>query len=463
MGNSLIPDLSFPRRIHVLGIGGAGMSAIAEVLVSMGHFVTGSDLKESANLERLRALGIVVNVGHDPKNIGDVEIITRSTAVPDSNVECQEALERRISLLSRAEILASICEERSTVVISGTHGKTTTSSMLALILRTSELEPSFIIGGDVNEVGTGAAWSDGQLFVVEGDESDGSFLMLPKDFAVVTNFEADHLEHHGDYESLHRAFERFVKETNGPVIIGIDDEGGRSISNHQNVMSLGMDSSADWHITEIEEKWTGVSFRLKHGRDYDLKISLPIPGLHNVKNAACAAAMGLVVGASPQPTLEALNRFAGVARRFELRGKVSGITFVDDYAHLPTEVSSTISAARVGDWKRLISVFQPHRYSRTEALWETFKDSFHGTDLLFVTDIYSAGEKPRAGISGALIADIVSSTNPSFEVRYIPRRVDLVSALVDELSEGDCCLTMGAGDLTSLPDEVQSLIRNTDG
>ncbi|CAI8378239.1 MAG: UDP-N-acetylmuramate--L-alanine ligase [Acidimicrobiales bacterium AG-410-I20] len=463
MENKFTPNLSRSCRIHILGIGGAGMSAIAEVLVSMGHSVTGSDLKESAGLERLRALGITVTVGHDAKNVGDAEFVARSTAVLDSNVECKEALERQIPLLSRAEVLASICKERSAVVVSGTHGKTTTSSMLALILRTSGLEPSFIIGGDVNEVGTGAAWDKGQLFVVEGDESDGSFLMLPRDFAVVTNFEADHLEHHGGYEALQYAFERFVKETNGPVIVGVDDEGGRKISNYGNVMTLGMDASADWQILEVEEKWTGTSFRLKNDRDYDLNINLPIPGMHNVKNAACAAALGLVAGASSKATIEALERFAGVARRFELRGKVAGITFVDDYAHLPTEVSSTISAAKVGNWKRLISVFQPHRYSRIEALWETFKYSFHGSDLLFVTDIYPSGEKPRAGISGALIADVVSSADPPFEVRYIPRRSDLVDALASELTEGDCCLTMGAGDLTSLPDEVQSEVGKTDG
>ncbi len=459
----MTPDLSQPCKIHVLGVGGAGMSAIAEVLVSMGHTVTGSDLKESAGLDRLRALGVVVTVGHDAKNIGDSEFVTRSTAVPDSNVECQEAFDRKIPLLSRAEVLASICQERSTAVITGTHGKTTTSSMLALILRASGLEPSFIIGGDVNEVGTGAAWNDGQLFVVEGDESDGSFLMLPRDFAVVTNFEADHLEHHGGYTALEHAFERFIEETNGPVIVGIDDEGGKKISNYENVITLGMDPSSDWQITDVKENWTGTSFRLNYGKEYDLNIDLPIPGIHNVKNAACAAALGLTAGASPKSTIEALKTFAGVARRFEIRGKVAGITFIDDYAHLPTEVSTTISAARVGNWNRLISVFQPHRYSRIEALWETFKHSFDGSDLLFVTDIYSSGEKPRAGISGALIADVVASTNPPFEVRYIPRRLDLIDALVNELTEGDCCLTMGAGDLTSLPDEIQIELRKEDG
>ena len=453
-------DLSVKNRVHVLGIGGAGMSAIAEVLVSMGHSVTGSDLKESAGLDRLRALGIQIMVGHEASNVGEAEFVARSTAVPDHNVECQETLKRGIPLLSRAEILAEICKEKSALVVSGTHGKTTTSSMLALVLRSAEMKPSFIIGGDVNEVGTGAVWDDGSIFVVEGDESDGSFLMLPRDYAVVTNVEADHLEHHGGYEALEEAFEKFVHETRGPVIVGVDDEGGKKLASSQNAISLGIDSSAEWKITELEESWTGVSFNLRDPDNHNLVVKLPIPGLHNAKNAACAAVAGIVAGADPNAVAQALERFGGVARRFEHRGQVAGVTFVDDYAHLPTEVSATISAANTGSWGRLISVFQPHRYSRTEALWRTFQDSFQGTDVLFVTDIYSSGEKARPGISGALIADAVLSSNPAFEVRYVPRRSDLLEALVGELREGDCCLTMGAGDLTSLPDDLQNIMRD---
>jgi len=455
-------DLSVRSKVHILGIGGAGMSAIAEVLTSMGHLVTGSDLKESAGLDRLRALGILVTVGHKASNIGDAEFVARSTAVPNHNIECQTALKRRVPLLSRAEILAEICRQKSTIVISGTHGKTTTSSMLALVLRATGMKPSFIIGGDVNEVGTGAAWDDGHIFVAEGDESDGTFLLLPRDFAVVTNVEADHLDHHGGYKALEGAFEKFVAETRGPVIIGVDDDGGKKLASARNAVSLGLDASAEWKITELEESWTGVSFNLLDKDNHGLALKLPIPGLHNVKNAACAAVAGIVAGANPDAVVQALERFGGVARRFEHRGQTAGITFVDDYAHLPTEVSTTISAARTGNWNRLISVFQPHRYSRTEALWKTFRDSFNGTDLLFVTDIYSSGEKVRPGISGSLIADVVSSTNPPFEVRYVPRRQELVEELVKELKVGDCCLTMGAGDLTSLPDEVQNKIRNQD-
>ena len=455
------PDLSIKNRVHVLGIGGAGMSAIAEVLASMGHSVTGSDLKESAGLDRLRALGVQITVGHEASNVGDAEFVTRSTAVPDHNVECQETLKRGIPLLSRAEILAEICKQKSALVVSGTHGKTTTSSMLALVLRSADMKPSFIIGGDVNEVGTGAVWDDGSIFVVEGDESDGSFLLLPRDYAVVTNVEADHLEHHGGYEALEEAFEKFVEETRGPVVVGIDDEGGKKLASSQNVISLGMDPSAEWRITELEEYWTGVSFNLKDPDNHELLVKLPIPGLHNAKNAACAAVAGIVAGADSNAVVEALERFGGVARRFEHRGQIAGVTFVDDYAHLPTEVSATISAANTGSWSRLISVFQPHRYSRTEALWRTFQDSFQGTDLLFVTDVYASGEKARPGISGALIADAVSLSNPTCEVRYVPHRSDLIEALASELREGDCCLTMGAGDLTSLPDEIQNIMRES--
>ena len=455
-------DLSKRSKVHILGIGGAGMSAIAEVLTSMGHLVSGSDLKESAGLDRLRAFGIKATVGHRASNVTDAEFVARSTAVPNHNVECQAALDRGIPLLSRAEILAEICKQKSTMVVSGTHGKTTTSSMLALVLRSAGMKPSFIIGGDVNEVGTGAAWDDGSIFVAEGDESDGTFLLLPRDYAVVTNVEADHLEHHGGYKALEGAFEKFVTETNGPVIVGVDDDGGKKLSSARNAISLGMDESAEWKITELEESWAGVSFNLLDNDGHSLALKLPVPGVHNARNAACSAVAGIVAGANPNAVVQALERFGGVARRFEHRGQIADVTFVDDYAHLPTEVSATISAARTGNWNRLISVFQPHRYSRTEALWETFRDSFEGTDLLFVTDVYSSGEKARPGISGSLIADVVSSTNPPFEVRYVPRRQELVEELVEELEAGDCCLTMGAGDLTSLPDEVQSRIRNRD-
>lgn len=448
-------DLSVPRRVHVVGVGGAGMSAIAEVLAAMGHDVTGSDLKPSAGLERLEVLGVAVTVGHSAANLGQAELLTRSTAVPDRNPECRAAAEAGIPVLSRADVLTAICAQRSTVAVAGTHGKTTTASMLALVLRQVGVRPSFIIGGDVNEIGTGAAWDSGDLLVVEADESDGTFVRLPRSAAVVTNVEPDHLDHHGGYRELLAAFRRFVEETGGPVIVGVDDPDGAHLVASTDAVGIGTAEGADWRITDVGEAWEGVRFTLTAPDGDRLPLSLPVPGLHNARNAACAAAISRLLGMPPDPIVEGLGNFGGVARRFEHRGSSGGVEFVDDYAHLPTEVRATIAAASSGSWRRLVAVFQPHRYSRTEALWSDFGNAFEGADRIYVTDVYPAGEVPRPGVSGQLIVDAVERAFPGTDIHYIQRREELVVALADDLVAGDLCLTMGAGDLTSVPDEVR--------
>ena len=466
MGGDLVgfPDLSVPSQVHVVGIGGAGMSAIAEVLTTMGHRVSGSDLKASAGLERLRALGVEVHVGHDAAQVGSADYVTRSTAVPDGNPECLRALEEGRPLLSRAQVLGAITRLRQTVAIAGTHGKTTTASMLALALRGADLRPSFVIGGDVNEIGTGAAWDDGDLFVVEADESDGSFLELAPRLAVVTNVDPDHLEHHGSFEALRASFDRFAGGVDGPVVIGIDDVEGAALADRArrdgvDVSTVGTAVNADWSIEEVRESWEGVDFVLTGaavGSDLGLSITLPVPGLHNARNAASAAVLALLVGADPGSVTEALARFGGVARRFEHRGRVAGVALVDDYAHLPAEVVATVRAARSGNFGRLVAVFQPHRFSRTEALWSSFGSAFEGVDVLFVTDVYPSGEAPRPGVSGHLLVEAVQRDLPYLDVRYVPRRHELLDALMDELRPGDLCLTMGAGDLTSVPTDLRS-------
>jgi len=448
-------DLSVPRRVHVVGVGGAGMSAIAEVLAAMGHDVTGSDLKPSAGLERLEVLGVAVTVGHAAANLGQAELLTRSTAVPDRNPEYRAAAEAGIPVLSRADVLTAICAQRSTVAVAGTHGKTTTASMLALVLRQAGVRPSFIIGGDVNEIGTGAAWDSGDLLVVEADESDGTFVRLPRSAAVVTNVEPDHLDHHGGYRELLAAFRRFVEETGGPVIVGVDDPDGAHLVASTDAAGIGTAEGADWRITDVGEAWEGVRFTLTAPDGDRLPLSLPVPGLHNARNAACAAAISRLLGMPSDPIVEGLGNFGGVARRFEHRGSSGGVEFVDDYAHLPTEVRATIAAASSGSWRRLVAVFQPHRYSRTEALWSDFGNAFEGADRIYVTDVYPAGEVPRPGVSGQLIVDAVERAFPGTDIHYIQRREELVVALADDLVAGDLCLTMGAGDLTSVPDEVR--------
>ena len=448
-------DLSAPTHVHVVGVGGAGMSAIAEVLVSMGHTVSGSDLKASSGLERLAALGVDVRVGHAADQVGGADLVTRSTAVPDDNPECRATLERGIPLLSRAEVLGAISGLRDTIAVAGTHGKTTTASMLALVLREAGLRPSFIIGGDVNEIGTGAAWDEGSIFVVEADESDGSFLRLSTRYGLVTNLEPDHLEHHGGFEALLEAFDRFVEAVEGPVVVGVDDEEGAALAARHGTGTVGTSDGADWRLSDVQESWEGVRFTLTGPTTGAFSLELPVPGLHNARNAAAAAAVAVHVGADPPDVASALARFGGVARRFEHRGRVGGVVLVDDYAHLPTEVVATLETARSGGFARIVAVFQPHRFSRTEALWSSFGGAFDGSDVLYVTDVYPSGEAPRPGVSGRLVVDAVLRDRPGMDVRYVARREDLVAALASELRDGDLCLTMGAGDLTAVPDQLR--------
>jgi UDP-N-acetylmuramate--alanine ligase len=449
-------DLSRPRRVHVVGIGGAGMSAIATVLAGMGHQVSGSDLKESGGLERLRSLGVTVAVGHDAANLpAELDAVTISTAVPRSNPEVVAARDRAVPVLRRAETLAAIAATRSSIAVAGTHGKTTTSSMLALVLIEAGLRPSFIIGADVNEIGTGAVWDEGEHLVVEADESDGTFLELPRRGAIVTNVEPDHLEFYGGFEPLTAAFVRFLDETPGPRVVCVDDPLAADLGRAAGAITYGTDPDADYRMTELVGARGGSTFHLVHHGDDLGEVHLPIAGVYNARNATAALVMGLELGASFDAGRTALARFAGVARRFEHRGEVAGVTFIDDYAHLPSEVSSVLAATQQGDWGRVVCVFQPHRYSRTAALWPAFADAFGDADLVVVTDIYPSGEPPRPGVSGKLVAQAVLDSHPWRRLAYLPRRADIVGYLGTELRAGDLCLTLGAGDLTSLPEEVQ--------
>jgi len=446
-------DLSIKNSVHIIGIGGAGMGAIAEVLATMGHIVSGSDIKDSHRLDRLRAFGIEIFIGHDPENVKSVNFVARSTAISDSNIECLEAVESGIPLLSREKVLGSISKLKDSIAVSGTHGKTTTSSMLSLVLREAGLKPSFIIGGEVNEIGTGAVWDEGKLLVIEADESDASFLGLKRKLSIITNLEEDHLEYFGGFEALYKAFVKFGDETDGVVLLGIDDVNSLRLSNEIKATTVGFNSRADWRIELTTETWKGSEFCITG--EETLKLSIPIPGVHNVKNASMAAIGGFLSGVKPEIIANALNGFGGVARRFEHRGSENGIIFVDDYAHLPSEVESTIEAACTGDWNRIFAVFQPHRYSRTESIGATFSDSFAKADHVVITDVFAGGESPRPGVSGLIVFDAVKEKYPDLDLHYFPNRVEVVDFLVAELSEGDLCLTMGAGDITSLPEEIK--------
>lgn len=451
-------DLTSRLHIHIVGVGGAGMRAIASVLAAMGHAVSGSDLKESGGLDRLRAEGVDIEIGHDAVHVAGVDLVTRSTAVPDANPEVVGARAAGIPVLSRAEILAAIARIRPTLAVAGTHGKTTTSSMLALALVEADMDPSFIIGGEVNEIGSGAVWSaaDG-WFVVEADESDGTFLELQRAAAVVTSLEPDHLAHYGSAEALEAAFGAFVAGVDGPVVVCLDDPGCRRLveaAPDTRFVGYGTSEEADWVISDYEPARAGASFSLRGPDGNRVSLRLATPGIHNVRNAAAAIAAAVAIGAPVESAIAALERFGGVARRFQFRGVADGVTYVDDYAHLPSEVEAALEAAAGGDWERIVCVFQPHRYSRTADLWQDFATSFHRADLVVLTDVYASGEPPRPGVTGKLVADAVLDADPRRDVAYLPHREDLRLYLEARLRSGDLCLTLGAGDLTTLPDEL---------
>ena len=450
-------DLAAARAVHVVGAGGSGMSAIATVLASMGMTVTGSDLKDSASLRRLEAVGVRTQVGHRAENVGAVDAVAISTAVPPSNPEVAEARRRGIRVVRRAEVLAAICGLRPTVAVAGTHGKTTTSSMLAMILVEAGLHPSFVVGGDLNDVGGGAVWDNDHHdapFVVEADESDGTFLELGAHAVIVTNVEADHLDFWGDFGRLTAAFEEFVQAAPGPRIVGLDDPGAARLARATGATTFGIADGADWQLRESAPRRSGTHMVVAHGGQDVAEIELAVPGLHNARNALAAFAMAAELGASLDAGVRALERYAGVARRWQFRGEANGVTFVDDYAHLPSETSVAVATAVAGQWPRVVVVFQPHRFSRTAALWRDFADGFEGADLLVITDVYPAGEEPRPGVTGKLIVNAVLDRHPMTRVAWLPGRRDLLAYLTQTLRPGDLCLTLGAGDLTSLPDEV---------
>ncbi len=452
-------DLGSPQRLHIVGVGGAGMNAIATVLARMGHTVSGSDLRDGPGLDRLRAMDVAVHIDHDAANVGDVDAVAISTAIPEHNVEVAGARQRGIPVLSRAEVLAAIARTRTTIAVAGTHGKTTTSSILALALIEAEFAPSFIIGGEVNEIGSGASWGAGDWFVVEADESDGTFLALPHAASIVTNVEPDHLEHYGGFEELLRSFTVFLRATDGPNIVCADDHHASRLAIETASITYGTDPGATYRITGLRGDRSGSSFGVTGPGGPIGEFELAVPGAHNARNATAAAVAAVELGADPEAVRRAIGRFAGVARRFEVRGETAGVTFVDDYAHLPTEVRAALQAAVDGAWGRVVCVFQPHRYSRTAAIGPGFTDAFDSADLVGITDVYPAGESPRPGVSGRLVLDAIERGAQPPRSFWLPHRENVIDWLVEQLRPGDLCLTLGAGDLTSVPDEVQDRLR----
>lgn len=447
-----------PLVIHLVGVGGAGMSAIAEVLIGLGHRVTGSDRSDSAALQRLVGLGVDARVGHAPDLAAAADVVGVSTAVPRDDADVVAASRAGVPVAHRYDLLAGIGATRRTLSISGTHGKTTTSALTALALDGAGLDPSFIIGATVPGLGAGARWTDSPWFVLEADESDSTFLAPPRAGAVITNIEPDHLDHHGTFDDLVAAFERFADDTEGPVVICADDVGAAPlVDQFPQAHSYGESVLADFVISDIDGS-DGMRWTVTGPDGDEHRLSVPLPGHHLVLNATAAFALAVAIGADPVAAAAGIAGYRGVGRRFEHRGEASGVTFIDDYAHTPTEVRAVLDAATTGavsgGWARIVAVFQPHRYTRTASVWEGYADAFDGADVVVVTDIYPAGESPIAGVTGHLVVDAVTRSHPHAEVWWMPGRADLIGGLTEVLRPGDLCLTMGAGDLTTLPDEL---------
>ena len=451
-------DLSSPTRLHVIGVGGPGMSAIAIALAEMGHRVSGSDLREQPVLDRVRAAGVTVHVGHDRAHVERCDAVTASTAIPADNIELTHAASIGIPTLRRAGMLASICAMARSVAVAGTHGKTTTTSMLMLVLADAGMRPSFVVGGDVTDAGTGAQWTGSDLLVVEADESDGTHLELPLFGTILTNIEVDHLDHYGSFEAIVDSFDRYLARIAGPKVLCADDPRCAELARKHSAVTYGLGDGVDFRAVGVTPSLGSFRFGVEHHGTLIGRVHLPLRGIHNVVNAIGVVAMATELGVPFAAVAAALGRFGGVARRFDIRGRDGQATFVDDYAHLPSEIAAVLAAARgSGDqWQRVIAVFQPNRFNRMSEISRDYADAFVDADVVVLTEIYSSGTTPIPGVTGQLVVDAVLEAHPDARVVWLPRREDMISFLAGEVGPGDVCISMGCGDIATLPEEVMA-------
>lgn len=443
-------------RVHLVGAGGSGMSAIAKLLAQMGKEVSGSDLKFSSVMHGLEELGLTVWSGSEPDRIAGAAVLVISSAVPDTDPEVQRARELGIDVWRRPELLALLTKELPTIGATGTHGKTTSTAMLVEALLATGTDPSFIVGGQLVDLGTNAHLGETNLLVLEADEAFGTFLSLALRGLMVTNVEEEHMDFYETRYRLDDAFTEVMRSTDGPVVACADDPGARRLATRVGATTYGTSEGVDWQISEVVEVGSQISFLLSGmGRSHSVTVSQP--GMHIALNAAGALALLGELGHDVDAATEGLANFRGVARRFEMKGEVGGVTLIDDYAHHPTEVAATLRAARAGDWQRIWAVFQPHLYSRTAALHREFGQAFSGADRVVITDVFGARETPQPGITGELVADAAAARTAAI-VDYVPHRADLASFLAEQVQPGDLVLSMGAGDITLLPEELAALL-----
>lgn len=438
--------------IHFVGIGGSGMSGIARVMAARGARISGSDLHDSTTLDSLRALDFKIQIGHHPENVEGADLVIRSSAIPSSNPEIIAANNLGISVIGRAEALAALLIGKRSVAVAGTHGKTTTTSMLTVALQRSGLDPSFAIGASIRNSGTNAHHGSGEIFVVEADESDGSFTSYHPAGAVITNIELDHVDNFQNLEQIDDLFSEFCRTVQDFIVVCSDDAGisrllQRISGSDLKIVTYGTEADPNLLLDRIHLAPTTSSARLTFNGRVLGEMKLAIPGRHNLLNAAAAMAAGIELGAPVNKLLEGIASFSGARRRFEIRGEVNGVTVIDDYGHHPTEIKATLETARsFAGSGRVIVIFQPHRFSRTKAFADEFAQELGAADHTYLLEIYPADEQPMAGVTSAVIAHRMSSKS----VTYEPSMPDVITQVVSKAKQGDLVLTLGAGDVTAL-------------
>jgi UDP-N-acetylmuramate--alanine ligase len=446
------------QHIHFVGIGGIGMSGIAEILVNLGYRVSGSDQKRTETIERLERLGAKVFTGHRAENVEGVHVVVYSSAVPRDNVELQTARQRQIPTIERAEMLAELMRLKYGIAVAGTHGKTTTTSMVGAVLAEGHYDPTIVVGGRVTNLGSNARLGQGEYLVAEADESDGSFLKLAPTIAVVTTIDAEHLDHYGSLDAIRAAFLTFVNKVPfyGAVVLCLDQPNIQMLLPHveKRIITYGLESGADLVARRLQLRGMTSRFEVFHHGELLGECVLQIPGRHNVLNALAAIGVGLDLEIPFATISAALAGFAGVQRRFQIRGTAGGVTVVDDYGHHPAEIRATLAAAKAGFDSRVVTVFQPHRYSRTLHLRQEFLTAFNQADVLVVMDIYPAGEAPIPGVTAVDLADGIRAHGHR-NVTYLGNdRARIVDHVCEISRPGDLILTLGAGDVSQLGSDI---------